>query len=447
MTKAEKSMAETKHKTRKCEDTLKQQLQLTRSTIKDSKALKCQLEVAENQLRSANVRILGFLEELEQQQLIEFLHKWIPKTLNLNITEDSIYIARAYQIPQKKMNGKDTRCTVIAKLSSKCDCNRILYAVQNLKEIAYQVFMKKVLEKLYSSPHLPPPKDTPKVQSITGKPAENEEQRESESTPAASYDAEHITVHKKLYTVSLPPAGYERFLDEECVQVNPGDSNCDKDEDEEASQGQLQKRRRRKRRCEKTLLGQDSESDNKCNVPAESQKLSPLQDATQSRDTDSIEISKNKKRKLKKKRHKEKLRAAGLTSKSVAVQFTYQPVEGVGSDNDDDTEKKTAEVLDFLQATLETYYTENRVSATGTSVTPETIHLVLKHLENHSMPSSDVALLHQLKSLVLLQDIERLKSALEEFQDHSVMPPEEATAVCVLFHYWITDILPVSKRK
>uniref|UniRef100_H3ATF8 Uncharacterized protein n=1 Tax=Latimeria chalumnae TaxID=7897 RepID=H3ATF8_LATCH len=317
---------------------------------------------------------------------------------------------------------------------------------------------------------------------------------------------------------------------------------------EEASQGQLQKRRRRKRRC------QDSESDNKCNVPAESQKLSPLQDATQSRDTDSIEISKNKKRKLKKKRHKEKLRAAGLTSKSVAVQFTYQPVEGVGSDNDDDTEKKTAEVLDFLQATLETYYTEimfiveyaggrerekksrhfqpnptyvteldfeiarshysrtfpvsirsedvgniwgygcdkqmgadtdrhesprhiagkstnrkgnkyrivhiykhthfvqcstdsflqkyyvfqilDRVSATGTSVTPETIHLVLKHLENHSMPSSDVALLHQLKSLVLLQDIERLKSALEEFQDHSVMPPVISSFLLFFFFNW-----------
>nr|XP_047910982.1 glutamate-rich protein 1 isoform X3 [Anser cygnoides] len=82
-------------------------------------------------------------------------------------------------------------------------------------------------------------------------------------------------------------------------------------------------------------------------------------------------------------------------------------------------------------------------SAVNSTITQE----LLQHLESRNISSSDVTRLHQLKSLVLLQDIDRLKDALKQFQEHSMMPPDHTKTVITLFHYWITDILPVRNRK
>lgn len=57
---------------------------------------------------------------------------------------------------------------------------------------------------------------------------------------------------------------------------------------------------------------------------------------------------------------------------------------------------------------------------------------LLQCLESRNVSSSDVTLLHQMKSLVLLQDIDRLKDALKQFQEHSVMPPG--------MYYWLMII-------
>ncbi|XP_078256055.1 uncharacterized protein erich1 isoform X2 [Rhinoraja longicauda] len=43
-------------------------------------------------------------------------------------------------------------------------------------------------------------------------------------------------------------------------------------------------------------------------------------------------LTKNRRRKLKKKRHKEKLRAAGLVTKAIAVELIYQPGENSNDD-------------------------------------------------------------------------------------------------------------------
>ncbi|KAK6489706.1 glutamate-rich protein 1 [Huso huso] len=138
-----------------------------------------------------------------------------------------------------------------------------------------------------------------------------------------------------------------------------------------------------------------------------------------------VKVSKNKKRKLKKKRHKEKLRSAGMIPKSMAVEFTYQPGESSSEDEDlDATERKAAEVLDFLQATQEIYFADRTSPVSEPMVPPATVGGILNNLYTRTVPSSDVAVLYELKSLVLLQDIEMLKSALEEFQDNSMMPPE-----------------------
>lgn len=71
-------------------------------------------------------------------------------------------------------------------------------------------------------------------------------------------------------------------------------------------------------------------------------------------------LSRNKRRKLKKKRRKEKFLSLGLTPSAAALQFIYQPEEGSreGEELIEDTqsnEKQMAELLEFLQATLEVY--------------------------------------------------------------------------------------------
>ncbi|NXG25404.1 ERIC1 protein, partial [Grallaria varia] len=174
-----------------------------------------------------------------------------------------------------------------------------------------------------------------------------------------------------------------------------------------------------------------------------------VQDNLQLQQRDSPKISKNKKRKMKKKRQKEKKRAAGLVTKTTSVDFTYQPdknnrEEAVALK---DTDEKAESILDFLQATQQIYFADKKSECTDAAVNSATAQELLKYLESRTISSSDVTHLHRLKSLVLLQDIERLKEALKQFQEQSMMLPDHTKVAMSLFHYWITDILPVKKRK
>ncbi|NWQ81641.1 ERIC1 protein, partial [Columbina picui] len=136
-------------------------------------------------------------------------------------------------------------------------------------------------------------------------------------------------------------------------------------------------------------------------------------------------VSKNKKRKMKKKRRKEKMRAAGLVTKTTGVDFTYQPEKnnGEGAAGLKDIDEKADSVLDFLQATQQIYFADNKAKCTDSAVNSATAQELLQCLESRTISPSDVTLLHQLKSLVLLQDIERLKDALKTFQEQSMMTP------------------------
>lgn len=53
----------------------------------------------------------------------------------------------------------------------------------------------------------------------------------------------------------------------------------------------------------------------------------------------------------------------------------------------------------------------------------ETAEELLHLLESRRMPASDVLILDHMKTLLLLQDTERLQSALEMFPEHCAMPP------------------------
>ncbi|KFQ36348.1 Glutamate-rich protein 1, partial [Mesitornis unicolor] len=174
-----------------------------------------------------------------------------------------------------------------------------------------------------------------------------------------------------------------------------------------------------------------------------------VQDNLQLQQIDTLKISKNKKRKMKKKRQKEKMRAAGLVTKTTGVDFTYQPDKdnrGAAAGLEDINEKADS-ILDFLQATQQIYFADNKSECKDSAVNSATAQEVLQSLESRTISSSDVTHLHRLKTLVLLQDIERLEDALKQFQDQSMMSPDHTKVVTSLFHYWITDILPVKNRK
>ncbi|XP_072490457.1 glutamate-rich protein 1 isoform X2 [Notamacropus eugenii] len=248
---------------------------------------------------------------------------------------------------------------------------------------------------------------------------------------------------KKMYTVSPPPDGYAP-CSPEFTDSKKSERSDSTDDTEEENPQEPPKRRRRRKRKPKNML------QNPHNVHVEQTEFekneSHLQEKLQPQHTDGPQISKNKKRKLKKKQQKERKRAAGLLTKATGISFTYQPESNSEAEDFKDTNEKADGILDFLQATQEIYFSDGNFKS-GSTACLETIQEVFKHLEFRRIASSDIMLLDQMKTLVLLQDTERLKSALEQFQEQCLMPPDHAKEIATLFHYWITDILPIRNRK
>nr|XP_032654145.1 glutamate-rich protein 1 isoform X3 [Chelonoidis abingdonii] len=258
---------------------------------------------------------------------------------------------------------------------------------------------------------------------------------------AATPSTSHVPVPSGEEMVLKTPASKPQQKDSESAQTS---SECASSAEEESHGQPKRKRIRRKKR--KNTVGNP---DNLHGEQTECGKHETLfQDNLQLQQTDSTKVSKNKKRKMKKKRQKEKMRAAGMLTKTTGVDFTYQPEK----DNCEgayfkDIYEKADGILDFLKATQEIYFADNKSKCTDSPMSSATVQEILQHLESHSMAPSDVRLLQQLKSLVLLQDTERLKGILEQFQEHSMMLPDHAKIISSLFYYWITDILPVKNRK
>ncbi|XP_058692646.1 glutamate-rich protein 1 isoform X2 [Poecile atricapillus] len=251
---------------------------------------------------------------------------------------------------------------------------------------------------------------------------------------------------RRIYTADLPPEGYVAVTPDALSNAISENSGSSADSTEEEFQGQTKRKRIRKKK-------QKSSLQISCNLHGEQTDLgmqqTVVQDNLQLQQTDGPKISKNKKRKMKKKRQKEKKRAAGLVTKTTSVDFTYQPdknnkEEAAGLK---DIGEKADSILDFLQATQQIYFADKKSECRDAAVNSATAQELLQCLEFRTISSSDVTHLHRLKSLVLLQDIERLKDALKQFQEQSMMSPDHAKVATSLFHYWITDILPVKNRK
>ncbi|NXN67016.1 ERIC1 protein, partial [Himantopus himantopus] len=270
----------------------------------------------------------------------------------------------------------------------------------------------------------------------------------STDTPCGSLQGSDNTIlsPRRMYTVNLPPEGY--------VAVTPDAISISVSENSDSSadstgkceyQGQTKRKRIRRKKQKNSLQNSNLHGEQ----TQSGMRETLVQDNLQLQQIDSPKISKNKKRKMKKKRQKEKMRAAGLVTKNTGVDFTYQPdknnrEEAAGLK---DIDEKADSILDFLQATQQIYFADKKSECMDSAVNSATAQELLHYLESRTISPSDVTLLHQLKSLVLLQDIERLKDALKEFQEQSMMPPDHTKIVMSLFHYWITDILPVKNRK
>ncbi|NXD24807.1 ERIC1 protein, partial [Spelaeornis formosus] len=245
----------------------------------------------------------------------------------------------------------------------------------------------------------------------------------SANTPCESFQGNDDTFmsQRRIYTVDLPSEGYVAITPDalsNAVSENSGSSADSTGRFE--YQGQT-KRKRIRRKKQRSGLQISS------NLHGEQTDLGmqeTLQDNLQLQQTDSPKISKNKKRKMKKKRQKEKKRAAGLVTKATSVDFTYQPdknkEEAAGLK---DIGEKADSILDFLQATQQIYFADKKSECKDTAVSSATAQELLQCLEFRTISSLDVTHLHRLKSLVLLQDIERLKDALKQFQEQSMMSP------------------------
>ncbi|NXK81359.1 ERIC1 protein, partial [Amazona guildingii] len=255
-----------------------------------------------------------------------------------------------------------------------------------------------------------------------------------------------IVPPKKMYTVNLPPEGYVADTTG-TVRISTSEtSGSSADSTEEEYQGQTKRKRVRRKKQKSGLQNSNSLRGEQTDSGMQE---TLVRDNLQLKQTDSPKISKNKKRKMKKKRQKEKMRAAGLVTKTTGVDFTYQPDK---NDREEaaglkDIVEKTHSILDFLQATQQIYFADSKSKCPDSAVNAAAAQELLQYLESRTISSSDVTLLHQLKSLILLQDIERLKDALKQFQEQSMMPPDHTKIITSLFHYWITDILPVKNRK
>ncbi|NXY45747.1 ERIC1 protein, partial [Ceuthmochares aereus] len=303
------------------------------------------------------------------------------------------------------------------------------------------VFREKVLKRLYGETSSSPPSHTSsrdeevvhrnldsksKETNLDNVQTSSADACTSTETPCESFQGSDNTIlsPRRMYTVNLPPEGYSAVTpDATSISVSENSDSSSVDSTGKFEyQGQAKRKRIRRKKQRSSLQN----SNNLHGEQTESGMPETLvQDNLQLRQTNSPKISKNKKRKMKKKRQKEKKRAAGLVTKATGVDFTYQPdkktrEEAAGLK---DIDEKADSILDFLQATQQIYFADHKSEGADSAVNSATAQELLQCLESRTVSSSDVAVLHRLKSLVLLQDIERLEDALKQFQEQSSMPP------------------------
>ncbi|XP_010768657.1 glutamate-rich protein 1 [Notothenia coriiceps] len=312
-----------------------------------------------------------------------------------------------------------------------------------------EVFQSKVLRRLY--PAAPKQQKEPSPPSIVDalskkKPVKSKaSQQDTDAGTTQSAD----NPGRRMYTALPPPADYKRDSEksvtlsqlesinsaEDPAEESSHDSSEELDQDKEEEQ----RRRRKRRRKRKPTLHQDSGESGAASVsePSTGQIQTHVDEAGE-------QMSKNKKRKLKKKRHKKKLLSMGLMPRAAALEFTYQKnVE----EEEEDNERRAAEVSDFLRTTMEIYMSDSSSRLDQLPLLSGTVEELLSSVARGCRPTSLLKQLYSLKALVQQQEADKLEKALQELHNTSPLSAEETAAVAALFQYWITDILPMQGDK
>ncbi|XP_051025659.1 glutamate-rich protein 1 [Acomys russatus] len=324
------------------------------------------------------------------------------------------------------------------------------------------VFTEKVLKRLFPNVSSGQEKGTPQTPALETpcKTVTPEPVQHKHGHSLTDGDVK-IQPERRLYTVSLPPQGYIPCVPEPTSCANFENVSSGGDTEDPDLPDQPKRRRIRKHKSKKNIKNL-----NDVIKQAELEKQPGLsQEKVHTQHSDVPTMSKNKRKKLKKKLQLRRKKAAGLAAKASGVSFMYQPespgesgVDDVaGGESEDDGESsaadttqedidlansKTDSILSFLKSTQELYFYDDTCKELDPAVCTETAEGLLHLLESGSMPPSDVLVLDHMKTLLLLQDTERLESALKMFPEHCVMPPDHARVISAFFNYWITQILP-----
>ncbi|XP_039993959.1 glutamate-rich protein 1 [Xiphias gladius] len=316
-----------------------------------------------------------------------------------------------------------------------------------------EVFKSKVLQKLYpAAPKLEREPSPPRIVEAVAKKTYVKRKASQEDTAAGDVGQTQSAAnpHRRVYTVLLPPADYKTHSEksvtvpqlesinnaEDPAEESVHESNEELDQDKEQEE---QKRKRRRRKRKKPTLHQDFGQDG----AAPGNESSGGQSQT-TVDEGGEHISRNKKRKLKKKRHKEKLLSMGVMPRAAALEFTYQKD---GNEEEEDNERRAAEMSDFLRTTLEIYMSDSSLHVDKVPLLSGTVDGLLSHISSGCKPNSVLKQLSSLKAFVQQKDTDKLEKALKELYNNSCMSAEETSAVISLFQYWITDILPMQGDK
>nr|DBA26353.1 TPA: hypothetical protein GDO54_010625 [Pyxicephalus adspersus] len=170
-----------------------------------------------------------------------------------------------------------------------------------------------------------------------------------ENSTVPAHNEKELTHHQKIYTASPPPDDYVPGPQD----ADGSSSTENSDFHEDIEENQPMKRQRRHRWKHKQNVTAHSSTDSRYNLnPTKHQSLKP----------EGVFINKNKKRKLQRKRQKERLKSAGLWPKT--GKLANQPENGMVDSleqciaQSEEQQKKTEDLLDFLQATQEIYFTE-----------------------------------------------------------------------------------------
>ncbi|XP_053488968.1 glutamate-rich protein 1 [Ictalurus furcatus] len=303
-----------------------------------------------------------------------------------------------------------------------------------------EVFQAKVLQRLYPAAR--------EVEKVLEMPVHHPQGVQLKPSKVTGHVGVPAVSGRKVYTVLPPPKDYVPASGDglwsptDAQLVNNADEmpadlsgSEDRDADEDDGRASIKRKRRRKRKAATVSEG------NTPSAAADDDKAEDAEERSKGNAEGSECLSKNKRRKMKKKRHKEKLLALGLVPRSTAVEFTYK--ESEGKEEEEDGHKKVEEVLDFLHSTRDLYLSDRSRSTGDPSVFLSATESLSARLSDGTSPPAVLSVLCRLGALLRRREVEELHTVLQEFTHTTTLPEDETEVICTLFHYWITEVLPV----